>query len=270
VSPAGTVVRQGAVANQKVQQITLTGSVTPVPPVPRERHPPCGTIGPLPVFEELRDDLMTWLSIGRVSGRTEDSRVSVAQAAIHRQVAIPRVMRPLESLSARDDDTDALIDALTGLPSRRQIESALEIRLDNLRRYGWRFGMLLIDIDEFMAVNDRYGQEAGDRALCEVARTVLRGTRPGDYVARWGGDEFVVLVNGVDGAGLHAAAERIRALVSGSIVRAVEAHFEVRASVGGALAFPQDGWFDVFARADAALYRAKRDGRDRVAVRERR
>jgi diguanylate cyclase (GGDEF)-like protein/PAS domain S-box-containing protein len=161
---------------------------------------------------------------------------------------------------------DALIDALTGLPNRRHVDAALDGRLENLRRYGWAFGLLLADIDHFKAVNDRLGHAAGDEALRMVAGTLAGGLRAGDFVGRWGGEEFVALVENADRSMLLAAAERLRVLVARSIVRYAGREIPVRISLGGALARADDNPDRLLGRADAALYAAKDEGRDRVAL----
>ena len=161
---------------------------------------------------------------------------------------------------------DALCDALTGLPNRRHLDVALDARLEDLRRYGWSFGLLIADVDHFKAVNDTYGHDVGDQALRTVASTLAGGARAGDLVGRWGGEEFVILAKGGDERTLSSLAERCRALVASVTVRVGDVHIPVRVSVGAALAVAADGPQDVLTRADAALYQAKEGGRDRVVV----
>ena len=161
---------------------------------------------------------------------------------------------------------DALTDELTGMPNRRLFDAALAGRIENLARYGWRFGLLIVDIDHFKAINDKHGHQFGDAVLAGVAATVHGAVRAGDVVARWGGEEFAVLVESSDEAGLTDTAERIRALVSHSEVRAEGLTATVHVSVGGALAVPEDTADSLFARADTALYTAKHAGRNRTQI----
>ena len=161
---------------------------------------------------------------------------------------------------------EALTDDLTGLPNRRMFDSALSGRLENMHRYGWRFGLLIVDIDHFKAFNDEHGHSAGDAVLAGVSKTVLGAVRAGDVVARWGGEEFAVLVEASDVAGLRDAAERIRVLVARSEVRHEGLPLPVTVSVGGSLAVPGDTPERLFERADGALYAAKNSGRNRIEV----
>jgi diguanylate cyclase (GGDEF)-like protein/PAS domain S-box-containing protein len=161
---------------------------------------------------------------------------------------------------------EALTDELTGLPNRRMFDTSLRNRLDNLTRYHWQFGLLVVDIDFFKAVNDQYGHAVGDAVLVGVARTLAGAIRGGDVVARWGGEEFAVLVEASDAAGLHEMAERLRLLVANSEVRHEGLTLPVYVSVGGALASSRDDPESLFERADRALYSAKADGRNRTAV----
>jgi len=165
---------------------------------------------------------------------------------------------------------DALTDALTGLPNRRQLDLSLAGRLENHDRYGWRFALLMVDIDHFKAVNDEHGHDAGDAALSTVASTIAGGLRKGDMAARWGGEEFVILANAGDDAAPRELAERIRALVASSVVRYGGEEIVVRVSIGVAMAERGDEARDLLARADGALYRAKSGGRDRVVMAEER
>ena len=163
---------------------------------------------------------------------------------------------------------DALTDELTGLPNRRLFDAALAGRLENQGRYGWRFGLLIVDIDHFKAFNDEYGHVFGDAVLVNVAATLRGAVRAGDVLARWGGEEFVILVESSDEATLVEAADRLRALVGSAEVRSAGLSRTVEASVGGALASLDDTAETLFARADAALYGAKNSGRNRIQIAE--
>ncbi len=123
-----------------------------------------------------------------------------------------------------------------------------------------------MDIDHFKAVNDKYGHAFGDAVLAGVGATLHGAVRAGDIVARWGGEEFAVLVEAPDDAGLIDAAERLRVLVAQSEVRLAGLSSKVRVSVGGARAVAEDSAESLFARADAALYRAKHAGRNRIEI----
>ena len=126
------------------------------------------------------------------------------------------------------------------MPNRRLFDAALAGRVENLSRYGWRFGLLIVDIDHFKAINDKHGHHFGDAVLAGVAATLHGAVRAGDVVARWGGEEFAVLVESSDEAGLVEAAERLRVLVAESEVREDGIVAKVHVSVGGALASPDD------------------------------
>ena len=161
---------------------------------------------------------------------------------------------------------DALTDELTGLPNRRLFDAALAGRLENMTRYGWPFGLLIADLDHFKGVNDEFGHAFGDAVLVGVSSTLRGAVRTGDVLARWGGEEFSVLVESSDEAGLAEAAERLRVLVEKSDIRQDGVTRNIRVSVGGALARPDDTAETLFARADAALYGAKTAGRNRIEI----
>jgi diguanylate cyclase (GGDEF)-like protein/PAS domain S-box-containing protein len=161
---------------------------------------------------------------------------------------------------------EALTDALTGLPNRRFFDSSLASQLENLTRYGWEFGLMLVDIDHFKKVNDLHGHAFGDEVLKVVARTLHGAVRAGDVIARWGGEEFVVLVEAADRARLEEAAERLRMLVAHSQVRRGEVTQPIYVSVGATLATRLDTAESLFNRADEAVRGAKRAGRNRVSI----
>lgn len=153
---------------------------------------------------------------------------------------------------------DALHDPLTGLANRRAITAALE----ELAASGAGEGVLVIvDLDEFKAVNDRRGHDAGDELLRVVAGRVRGCLRPGDVTGRWGGDELAVLAAGVgDDAGAEAVGRRVlEALVGPVSLRA--GAVRLRASIGlRRITAGDHGGAVVVRDADAALYRAKRAG----------
>jgi len=167
---------------------------------------------------------------------------------------------------ARRARRDALTDDLTGLPNRRLFDTALDGRLENLARYNWQFGLLIVDIDHFKEVNDDHGHAFGDSVLVTVAETLRGAVRAGDVLARWGGEEFAVLVESSDEEGLAEAAERLRVLVARSETHLGAMSKTVFVSVGGTLAVPEDTAETLFQRADAALYKAKNGGRNRTEI----
>jgi diguanylate cyclase (GGDEF)-like protein len=149
-------------------------------------------------------------------------------------------------------------DALTGLLNRRELEARFAAESSRARRSGAPFGMLLVDVDHFKSINDSLGHESGDDALRKIAALLQRTVRGHDTVARFGGDEFVVLLGSAPPAELSAAARRI-----GRLVR------EVGLSVSiGIAAWPDDcaETAQLFSVADANLYRAKRAGRGRACT----
>lgn len=159
-------------------------------------------------------------------------------------------------------------DALTGLPNRRAIEVCLTATIAGARRHRRLVGLLLADVDNFKRVNDAWGHQGGDESLREIGRRLRRAVRAEDLVGRWGGEEFVVVVDSPSGTdGLATFAEQVRRTVAGPQTLPGGAVLAVTVSVGGAL-YPAHAAEErsLVAAADAALYRAKRGGRDRVEL----
>jgi diguanylate cyclase (GGDEF)-like protein len=162
-------------------------------------------------------------------------------------------------------ERQAQLDGLTGLANRRQSEEALTGELARAERLGGWVTIVLADLDGFKSVNDRYGHPAGDAVLREFA-AVLRGSvREIDTAGRWGGEEFIVLLPGTDGAGGVKLAERLRSgLESRPILAPDGTVLRVTASFGVASSLAPARPSDLLAAADAALYEAKRAGKNRV------
>jgi diguanylate cyclase (GGDEF)-like protein len=163
----------------------------------------------------------------------------------------------------------SLKDPLTGLSNRRYFQNVLIREIEVVARSGEPALLLMLDIDHFKHVNDTHGHPAGDAVLQAVAKTLARCVRPMDTVARFGGEEFVIILPSCQGQFGQQVAERIRASVSAmSVPIAVGTNLKVTISVGGAFAprwvrSTPELWID---RADIELYRAKSEGRNRVCI----
>lgn len=160
----------------------------------------------------------------------------------------------------------AYIDPVTGVGNRRFAELTLQARLDELRRYGWTFAVLFIDIDHFKQVNDAHGHEVGDRVLALVARTVAASLRSFDFLGRWGGEEFIAVVPMQIDSLLAPLASRCRALVERSVLRVEGRPLSVTVSIGATMAEATDTPATLVARADELMYRSKQAGRNRVTL----
>ncbi len=159
-------------------------------------------------------------------------------------------------------------DALTGLPNRRQFMKAGDQMLEQFRRYGRPASLLIIDLDHFKTINDRYGHAAGDAVLRAVAELLREQQRGADLPARFGGEEFAILLPETDLEGAVAVAERLRAgceALRVTVPGGLWTGLSVTMSVGAAGCAADDASLDdMLRRADAALYRAKHEGRNRV------
>jgi diguanylate cyclase len=164
----------------------------------------------------------------------------------------------------RLNEEQALKDSLTGLPNRRLFCDRVEHSLAREARRTGTIGVLFIDLDRFKDVNDTLGHPAGDQLLVSVAERLRVVLRPDDTAARFGGDEFALLVEDIGVDDLTEVAERVLGALSAPfVVKAKEV--AVGASVGVALSTPGDTVDDLLRNADVAMYTAKRAGRGRHA-----
>jgi len=158
----------------------------------------------------------------------------------------------------------ARVDPLTGLLNRRALLEQGEGLYQLSRRTGGDLALVLLDLDHFKRINDRYGHAVGDQALITVARVLQQASRRGDLAARWGGEEFVLLL---PGAGLDEArtvAERVRSELGHQPVRELGPAIALRASFGVAVQEEHENLTELIREADEWLYQAKREGRDQV------
>ncbi len=187
----------------------------------------------------------TYLGLVFVTTRRTTRQLELAQADLHRL---------------------ASTDALTGLANRRTTLERLADEHERALRTGSGYGVIAIDIDHFKSVNDTYGHACGDAVLSRVADLLRDSLRSYDFVGRTGGEEFLAVVPDADDDVVRGVADRIHAAVRQTPVTCGEREVRVTVSAGVALLREGDSAENVLLRADEALYRAKREGRDRVCA----
>lgn len=198
-----------------------------------------------------------WIRIGSRCSHPEGGQSAIWSGYM---VDITPTRRLEEQLRER-----ATHDDLTGLCNRREFQARFEDEQARMRRHGRSGAVLLMDLDHFKHVNDDYGHDAGDFVLREVSARILACLREVDTLARWGGEEFSVLMPATGAAGAMLAAQRILDVVGGQAFHWNGGEIRLTISIGiTALTDPADRLEQVISRADQALYRAKRGGRNRA------
>jgi diguanylate cyclase (GGDEF)-like protein len=206
-------------------------------------------------------------------------RTSAAAELVARVAALLRIQAAQDALQREKAELERLstTDPLTGLMNRRYFQARLEQELERTSRHGGAASVILLDLDHFKTVNDRYGHPVGDTVLRSVADCVRGALRCEDECTRWGGEELAIILPDTDRAGAAAVAERLlrtlrsHGAFSAPLLREADARperFHVTASIGVA-SFPADEVQraeDLVRLADAALYRAKDQGRNRVCL----
>jgi diguanylate cyclase (GGDEF)-like protein len=155
-------------------------------------------------------------------------------------------------------------DALTGLPNRRSLDQALLERYEAARASGSALTVAVADIDHFKRINDTFSHPVGDEVIRWVADVLRTGVREQDVVGRYGGEEFLLLFPGLEAGQAATVCERLRQAVTGSDLERRYQGLKVTLSIGLADRADRPGHEKLLAAADAMLYRAKREGRDRV------
>jgi len=166
----------------------------------------------------------------------------------------------------REARRDSLIDALTGLGTRRALEEKLAVERQRAIRHGHSFCVIMADVDNFKVVNDCHGHLAGDRMLGALAKILRAHTRAADVVTRYGGDEFVVLMPETALEEAMTVAERLRCQVSQRLTTPYGEPLTITCGVAEWSGRPDDAAATALQAADRALYQAKRAGRDRVVA----
>ena len=204
-------------------------------------------------------------SVARL-GRGEMGRVLQRFVAMAQAVQAGR--RELESKVAERTQALAQLshtDPLTGLLNRRGMTERLQTELARNLRDGQRLGILWLDVDHFKSFNDQHGHATGDRVLSAIGEVIARTVRPYDAAARWGGDEFLVMMSGANQATLDQLGQRLLVSISDcqAVTDAKGTPLSLQVSIGGHLASDGDDLESVLHHGDEALYQAKQGGRHR-------
>ena len=216
-----------------------------------------------------RDDVVEGLNAGADDYVTKPfrqdellARMGVGTRILELETRLSESLEREEALATRD--------SLTGLPNRRALYDRARAELNRAEREKRSVGVIMLDIDHFKLINDRFGHAAGDEALRRVAEVLQKSKRDYDYTGRWGGDEFLTILPGTSMLQAGLVAERIRASIDMVRLEVGGADtVELRSSLGVACASPATspiGIDDLLNQADGALYRAKADGRNRVCL----
>lgn len=160
----------------------------------------------------------------------------------------------------------ATTDPVTNLVNRRIILSRIEQEKERMQRGGKPFALIMLDVDHFKNINDQYGHGAGDFVLVNLAEMISVSIRKQDEVARWGGDEFLVLLPETDLEGGKTVAEKIRTRINTVPFYYRDTLISVTATYGVGVCEPNAGIGNVIRKADQALYQGKQTGRDRIIL----
>ncbi len=171
------------------------------------------------------------------------------------------VRRAEEQLQAQ-----AATDPLTGLSNRRNLIARAERTLAEARLAGRPTALVIADIDHFKRINDRYGHDAGDQVLVSIGALLLRSSRAHDVVARWGGEEFLILLPDTSAETAQILAERVRSAVAERSLHQAGERIDATLSLGVSEVREDESLSSAIARADGALYRSKETGRNRVTT----
>lgn len=159
----------------------------------------------------------------------------------------------------------AMKDQLTGLANRRYMDAFLESKISEFKTLGIPFGLLFMDLDKFKLFNDEFGHDVGDEVLKMVAKTSLAITRSTDVICRYGGEEFVAILVGLDAERIKIKAEQLRTIIETAALRLDNKVLGVTISIGATLVNDEDTAQSILKRADELLYKSKENGRNLVS-----
>lgn len=161
---------------------------------------------------------------------------------------------------------EAYMDPVAETSNRRYCETVINTKLYELKSFKVPFGLLFMDIDNFKDINDKYDHRTGDQVLHMVAKTTENVLRKQDTIARWGGDEFVVVTSNVSEGAIEMVAKRVRALIKESFLVVDDCPLKVTVSIGATMAKVEDTVTSIIKRADDLMYASKQAGKDKITA----
>jgi diguanylate cyclase (GGDEF)-like protein len=190
---------------------------------------------------------------------TEDDRELLRSLAAQATLALENVDLHLQV------SRQAVTDDLTGLANHGRFQELLESEIEQVRRYRYPVGLIMIDIDNFKSINDSYGHQQGDIVLKRVAHVLADSSREVDHPARYGGEEMALILPHTDLEGAYAIAERIRTAIEDVRIPRIDNNGSLRITASLGVASSSEGSKEaLISDADAALYEAKRQGKNRT------
>lgn len=210
-------------------------------------------------------DIVQALEIGANDYITKPFALPVVTARVKSQLLIRKMVAALERANEKLKDL-SFLDGLTGIPNRRRFDDHLQGEWRRMMRRNLPLSLIMVDIDHFKSFNDTYGHEEGDRVLKLVASTLNRlARRSGDLVARYGGEEFAVILPENDNRQAMGVAEKMRQAVS---ILQLDSDNRIQVTISAGVCtmnpHPNNSIKDLLSVADALLYQAKNNGRNRV------
>lgn len=254
-----------------VIELDPAGEVTYLNPAAERLFPELSAMGRSHPLLHGSGELITALWQGKQPGEVvHEAKVGEATYELHisyvREVDLIRIY-VLDITQRKRAEAEihllATTDSLTGIANRREFSAILAREVDRAKRYGTPMSLAMYDLDYFKRVNDTFGHDVGDYVLQTVTRLVKENIRANDVVARWGGEEFMVLMPQSDVQAARNASEKLRLAIAGHRFDKVG---NLTASFGVAAFEPQDDLNSLLKRVDDALYRAKEQGRNRVEI----
>lgn len=208
-------------------------------------------------YEQIKQTLLTQISTAIESNRKLENDLVCTRYRLEEQA------QELDRTRM-----EARMDSLSGVGNRKAFDESLRFMLSKSQRKRESFALLLIDVDHFKWINDTHGHQSGDQVVQRLGNTLKSAIRPGDHIARYGGDEFGILLEGVDVHVGAMVAQRIRDKVEhcNFDVGLNDARVAVTLSMGMAVSAHTDTSETLLSKADAALYRSKEAGRNRLSI----
>lgn len=200
--------------------------------------------------------------------RLDQQVQELAQRLTLMETQLERVRKQSEQHQKRLDTkrNQLFIDSLTQIYNRNALDERMELEYKRWRRYGYQLGLAIIDIDHFKVINQQFGHLAGDKALKVVARALQSSLRDTDFLARFGGEEFVILMPKINADDLSIPLEHVCEHIRSLPFRFKQQQVTITVSIGATLFRDTDKLLDAFERADQALYEAKSRSIDSINI----